>query len=419
MDVINTNSHRQQLKLSSSSSSSNGVSEEATTTFHNIINLNNVACDYVLHNGCDYEKAINGLTTAFHKLRKLYRETTTGAAGAVESQQQQQQQQQQHEQPGTRTSYYYNADHLFFFRQPVQQRRESQSKKMIMKKIILKKDTKNPRGPSTRSDRETAASKVPTTAAAAAAMDASSTSTLYNQPIHISKDDDAFLTSTMTCSSASITTFLLTTITFNLALMNHICGLQLLNKEGVQDDDGQQPPPKSKSTEYLYNAGRLYEYTLQLEKARSCSALCSSNRAQSQSSSSSVIMSPFIVMSVLNNLGHLHLTLNQKERSQKTFETLQTTVMMYILSRRGGSENGGSTGDDSSSSLSLQQEQSHQLSSPSSSSSSPSPVRSQRRELIQFFFHNCYIGVNRRHQQNQNQNHPQGHINFDITAPAA
>jgi hypothetical protein len=414
MDVINTSSHSQQLKLSSSSSSSSsstGVAEEATTTFHKIINLNNVACDYVLHNGCDYERAINGLTTAFHMLRKLYRATTAGAGtGAVQSQQQQQQ-------PGTRTSYY-NADHLFFFRQPVQQRRESLSKKMIMKKIILKKDTKNLRGPSTRSERGTAALKVVTTAAAA--MDASSTSTLYNNPIHISKDDDVFLTSTTTCSSISITTFLLTAITFNLALMNHIYGLQLLNKEGVQDDDGQQPPPKSKSTEYLYNAGRLYEYALQLEKARSCYALCSSNRAQSQSSSSLFIMSPFIVMSILNNLGNLHFTLNQKERSQKTFERLQSTVMMYILSRRSGSESrsgGGSTGDDSSSSLSSQQEQSHQSSS--SSSPPPSSVYSQRKELIQFFFHNSYVGVNQQHQQNQNQYHLQGHIDFDHTAPAA
>jgi hypothetical protein len=448
MNGINAISSQQQQQrmvssassCASSSSFSTGVAEEATTTpstttFHKIIDLNNLACDYVhqRRRGCDYEKAIDGLTTAFHMLRKQYRETPTGA-GAVESQQaneKQQQQQQQQQQPPSRISYY-NADHFFFLRHPVEQRRESQSKKMMMLKKKINNDRRNLGGATKDQETAAVASMVTTTAdAAAAATEILSprSSALYNKPIRISKDDDEFLTSatatTASCSSTSVATFLLTTITFNLALMNHLYGLQLLFKEGVQDDEGQQQPspPKSKSIEYLYNAGRLYEYTLRLEKSRSCYALSSSNAQSQQSSSSSffIIMTPFIVMSILNNLGHLHFTLNQKEQSKATFERLQSTVMLYTLSRRGG-ESGigsGSTADDPSSSLSLLQQQQQQQ----SRRSSPSSVCTQRRELIRFFFHNCYVGVNQQHRQqrNRNQNHLQGSCitNFYITAPAA
>ena len=90
-----------------------------------------------------------------------------------------------------------------------------------------------------------------------------------------------------------------TAITFNLALANHLNGLRTENKS------------------WLSTASRLYEYGFSLERIRGNS-----------------FVSPFFLMAVLNNLGHIHMANREIDRSQKCFRQLLSTLI-YLTQIKG------------------------------------------------------------------------------------
>jgi hypothetical protein len=96
-----------------------------------------------------------------------------------------------------------------------------------------------------------------------------------------------------------------TAITFNLALANHLDGVQRKNKEVLQ------------------TAARLYEYGFSLERIRG-----------------KFFISPFFLVAILNNLGSLHRTIesidskHEQDRSQKCFLQLLSTLL-YLTQIKG------------------------------------------------------------------------------------
>lgn len=90
-----------------------------------------------------------------------------------------------------------------------------------------------------------------------------------------------------------------TAITFNLALANHLSSIETNN-------------PK-----YAQTAARLYEYGFNLERIRG-----------------KQFVSPFFLVAVLNNLGHLHKSIHDVERSNKCFSQLLSTLL-YLTQIKG------------------------------------------------------------------------------------
>ncbi|KAG7359256.1 hypothetical protein IV203_015845 [Nitzschia inconspicua] len=146
---------------------------------------------------------------------------------------------------------------------------------------------------------------------------------LYSNPIHLPLD---FPISQESCG------FLSTTITLNLAMANHLCGLELQE---------QKTAPKSIIQQHLTTAGRYYEYTIRLERARQQEEQQRMTQSEAiaalfpQASSNSTLpplfITPFALLVILNNLGQLHLALSCKDRSQKCYAQLQSTLMFLLL----------------------------------------------------------------------------------------
>jgi hypothetical protein len=146
---------------------------------------------------------------------------------------------------------------------------------------------------------------------------------VYSNPIYLPPD---FPITQESCG------FLSATITLNLALANHLCGLEL---QELRD------APVSAIHEHLTSAGRYYEYTIRLERARQQEEQRRMTQASAVSAlyphplSSSLLpplfISPFALLVILNNLGQLHMSLSDKERSQKCYRQLQSTLMFLFL----------------------------------------------------------------------------------------
>lgn len=138
--------------------------------------------------------------------------------------------------------------------------------------------------------------------------------TVYENAIHLPPD---FPITQESCG------FLSTTITLNLALANHLHGLEL-----------QEHSNASISTihQHLTSAGRYYEYTIRLERARQQEEQRRMTQASDVTTMSPpLFISPFALLVILNNLGQLHLALSNKERSQKCYRQLQSTLMFLLL----------------------------------------------------------------------------------------
>jgi hypothetical protein len=117
----------------------------------------------------------------------------------------------------------------------------------------------------------------------------------------------------------------------NLALANHLHGLELQ----------MQHAPERIVQQHLTGAGRYYEYTIRLERARQQEEQrrmikCAAEAAHLLSPSSMLpplFISPFVLLVILNNLGQLHLAMSNKDRSQKCYRQLQSTLMFLLLHR--------------------------------------------------------------------------------------
>jgi hypothetical protein len=154
--------------------------------------------------------------------------------------------------------------------------------------------------------------------------------------------------------------FLSTTITMNLAIANHLQGLELIEQK-------QYPLSSDTVQEHLISAGRYYEYSIRLERARqqeeqkrmvSAAAAMAAVAAQSQQLPRSAMLPPLFItplalLVILNNLGHLHRTMGNHDRSSKCYRQLQSTLMFLLIHKnKSGSSGGGSnSGSDHSKDL--------------------------------------------------------------------
>jgi hypothetical protein len=91
-----------------------------------------------------------------------------------------------------------------------------------------------------------------------------------------------------------------TSITFNLALANHLCAME------------------KKDIPRLRTAARLYENGFSLERVRGHYSA----------------VSPFFLMAILNNLGQIHRIIEDNEKSEKCFRQLLSTLM-YLVQIKG------------------------------------------------------------------------------------
>jgi hypothetical protein len=135
---------------------------------------------------------------------------------------------------------------------------------------------------------------------------------VYKNPIHLPPDFDIV---------QETVGFLSTTITYNLALSNHLCGVELYEK---LSNIGVDPTAILKNTsvmKHFQSAGRLYEYAIRLERART---------HQHQVRRQQLLVSPYVLMSILNNLGHLHTTLQNVDQATKCYRQLQSTLMYMV-----------------------------------------------------------------------------------------
>jgi hypothetical protein len=136
--------------------------------------------------------------------------------------------------------------------------------------------------------------------------------------------------------------FLSAAITLNLALANHLFGLELLERQRLQDTSSSRGL-SSMIRQHLMSACRYYEYTIRLERARQHEeqgriAAAAAVVAQSPfppASSSSLLpplfVSPLALLVVLNNMGQLHLVLSNRDRSQRWYRQLQSMLMFLLL----------------------------------------------------------------------------------------
>mmetsp|Transcript_19402 Transcript_19402/g.34930 ORF Transcript_19402/g.34930 Transcript_19402/m.34930 type:complete len:368 (+) Transcript_19402:192-1295(+) len=160
------------------------------------------------------------------------------------------------------------------------------------------------------------------------------TPSVYSNPIFLPPD---FPITQESCG------FLSTSITLNLAIAHHSLGLELQQQ--------QQGPPESTIQNHLTSAGRYYEYTIRLERARQqeeqqriVAAAAALAVAQQQLTTTAaaaaaclslppLFVTPLALLVILNNLGQLHYALDNKDRGQKCYRQLQSTVMFLLLSK--------------------------------------------------------------------------------------
>jgi hypothetical protein len=139
---------------------------------------------------------------------------------------------------------------------------------------------------------------------------------VYKNPIHLPPDFDIL---------QETVGFLSTTITYNLALSNHLCGVELYEKLSIMGADPTTVLKNTAVMKHFQSAGRLYEYAIRLERART---------HQHQVRRQQLLVSPYVLMSILNNLGHLHTTLQNVDQATKCYSQLQSTLMYMVQGGR-------------------------------------------------------------------------------------
>jgi hypothetical protein len=195
---------------------------------------------------------------------------------------------------------------------------------------------------------------------------------VYSNPMHIPAD--------FAMEPESTSGFISTAVTFNLALANHLQGMDLFWQQKQQQQQQQQRSPQAsknnnkEAQKYFVSAGKLYEYTLRLERARSLSHVVN----KTSSNTSLLIRSgPMILMSVLNNLGQLHLQqLDNVPQSKKCFAHLQSLLLCWMQFTASSQR---SVSASSSSSSNAEETHHHQ--------------QQQQHELIQCFMENSLVGL--------------------------
>jgi hypothetical protein len=147
---------------------------------------------------------------------------------------------------------------------------------------------------------------------------------VYSNPIHLPPDFPVTLES---CG------FLSTAITINLAMANHLCGLELLKRSS---------PSSNSTAQYLVNAGRYYEYTIRLERARQQEEHARMVASAANATAHGwynfrllppLFVSPIALLVILNNLGQLHAAMQNPDRAQKCYRQLQSTLFFLLLHR--------------------------------------------------------------------------------------
>lgn len=279
----------------------------APPSFAKTISMNNLAAQHLEHG--DYEKAIKAFTLAFYSFRKAYHQLSA----------QQHQQQQEEEQTSTTAPQPHSQDPLHhctdamffkaprrkFHRQYSNNTTSSTSSKPVMKEVHHSENA----------------------ATEAAMVSSACCCSSYNDE---EQDDDSDYEITLYCNAIHLPPdfpitkescgFFSTAITFNLALANHLYGMELQ----------EQPYMSTDSLKHLKSAGRLYEYTMRLERARAMQLTNSSSSNNQQP----LFVSPLVLMCVLNNLGHLHTLLSNTLLSHKCFSQLQTAVVCWMHTKQ-------------------------------------------------------------------------------------
>lgn len=198
---------------------------------------------------------------------------------------------------------------------------------------------------------------------------------VYHNPIYIPAE--------FAFDPESTVGFISSAITFNLALANHLHGMDLLEEQQENHHSfctSSSLYHKKQIEKCFISAGKLYEYTLRLERARSVSQRngadsCppSSTTTTTTTTVSLLIRSgPMILMSILNNLGQLHVQLNNVPQSKKCFGHLQGLVLCWVqFTRQKNNRNNRNNGRD-------HQQHQHQQ---------------QHHDLIQSFMENSMVGL--------------------------
>merc|ERR1719162_2218456 len=114
---------------------------------------------------------------------------------------------------------------------------------------------------------------------------------------------------------------------YNLGLVNHLYGLEILRSghdgEASFENVTATGSPISKSRIYFDRAGRLYEFTLRMERSRT-----KRDRNNHNSHQNKVINAPrlIIVLWCLNNLADLYQKTNQVVRCKQCYKQLRKTT---------------------------------------------------------------------------------------------
>lgn len=182
---------------------------------------------------------------------------------------------------------------------------------------------------------------------------------VYSNPIHLPND---FPVTRESCG------FLSTAIALNLAMSHHLVALLAQSRQS-DSHPVVNVKERKRIRDHLGSAGRLYEFTIRLEstRARQCqrqqaeeeadvatvestsplqpmntegvataNTLALPNLSTATTNSSTVptlFVSPFALMIILNNLGHVHSLLKQGPKSERYYQRLQTACM-YMMMRQ-------------------------------------------------------------------------------------
>jgi hypothetical protein len=173
----------------------------------------------------------------------------------------------------------------------------------------------------------------------------SDTARVYNTPITLPPD---FPLTMATCGFVSMT------ICLNLAMVHHLCGQELLGEY--------QEEPSSVAMRHFVTSSHYYDFTIRLARAQSSlaaqeernissagtNAVLSTDdtavtatssthqelqqQQQQQQQEQQPLLSPFLLMVCLNNMGHLHrYHLQNQQRSHECYLQLQKALLSLLI----------------------------------------------------------------------------------------
>jgi hypothetical protein len=150
---------------------------------------------------------------------------------------------------------------------------------------------------------------------------------IYCKPIQLHPD---FPLTRQSCG------FLSTSITLNLAMAHHSYALEI--RKSITSNKSNSKT-KNLMVHHLNSAMQYYEFTIRLEKARTHQyqpGLTETSSSATDSSTSAtpllstLFISPFALMVILNNMGQLNLVLENSTKSEQCYQHLHR-ALMYLL----------------------------------------------------------------------------------------